>query len=64
MPYRALPALAWSAACFLALPSSLAAAAPQLKVSENGRFFVTAGGAPFFWLGDTAWELFHRLNRE
>ena len=21
-------------------------------------------GTPFFWLGDTAWELFHRLNRE
>ena len=21
-------------------------------------------GRPFFWLGDTAWELFHRLNRE
>jgi hypothetical protein len=25
---------------------------------------VTADGRPFFWLGDTAWELFHRLNRE
>jgi hypothetical protein len=35
-----------------------------LKVSENRRFLVTADGAPFFWLGDTAWELFHRLNRE
>ena len=22
------------------------------------------GDQPFFWLGDTAWELFHRLNRE
>ena len=21
-------------------------------------------GKPFFYLGDTAWELFHRLNRE
>jgi hypothetical protein len=37
---------------------------PQLKVSENRRFLVTADGRPFFWLGDTAWELFHRLNRE
>lgn len=36
----------------------------QLKVSENKRFLVTADGQPFFWLGDTAWELFHRLNRE
>jgi hypothetical protein len=25
---------------------------------------VTENGDPFFWLGDTAWELFHRLNRE
>jgi hypothetical protein len=35
-----------------------------LKVSDNHRFLVTADGQPFFWLGDTAWELFHRLNRE
>jgi hypothetical protein len=39
-------------------------ATPSLKVSENRRFLVTADGRPFFWLGDTAWELFHRLNRE
>jgi uncharacterized protein DUF4038 len=37
---------------------------PLLKVSENRRFLVTADRQPFFWLGDTAWELFHRLNRE
>lgn len=36
----------------------------DLKVSENRRFLVHADGAPFFWLGDTAWELFHRLTRE
>jgi hypothetical protein len=36
----------------------------ELKVSENKRFLVTADGKPFFYLGDTAWELFHRLNRE
>lgn len=35
-----------------------------LKVSENRRFLVTGDGEPFFWLGDTAWELFHKLNRE
>jgi hypothetical protein len=40
------------------------AATPRLKVSENHRFLVTEDGRPFFWLGDTAWELFHRLNRE
>ena len=37
---------------------------PALKVSDNKRFLVTEDGQPFFWLGDTAWELFHRLNRE
>ena len=35
-----------------------------LKVSENQRFLVDRDGQPFFWLGDTAWELFHRLSRE
>jgi len=37
---------------------------PRLKVSGNHHFLVTEDGMPFFWLGDTAWELFHRLNRE
>jgi len=37
---------------------------PRLRVSENRRFLVTEGGKHFFWLGDTAWELFHRLSRE
>lgn len=36
----------------------------RLKVSENRRFIVHEDGTPFFYLGDTAWELFHRLNRE
>lgn len=38
--------------------------AQLLKVSPNKRFLVKADGTPFFYLGDTAWELFHRLNRE
>lgn len=37
---------------------------PWLKVSSNGRFLVTDRDEPFFWLGDTAWELFQRMNRE
>jgi hypothetical protein len=37
---------------------------PRLTVSANKRFLVTADGRPFFWLGDTAWELFHRATRE
>jgi hypothetical protein len=51
----------------LALAPTWGAAAPapaQIKVSENKRFLVTGEGAPFFYLADTAWELFHRLNRE
>src|SRR6185436_10952653 len=38
------------------------AALPKLKVSENQRFLVQADGKPFFYLADTAWELFHRLD--
>lgn len=37
---------------------------PRLKVSANRRFLVTEDGKPFFYLADTAWELFHRMNRE
>lgn len=40
------------------------AEAPRLQISDNGRFLVHQNGSPFFYLGDTAWELFHRLDRE
>ncbi|WP_240773450.1 glycoside hydrolase family 140 protein [Pontibacter sp. SGAir0037] len=40
------------------------AQAQHLKVSNNKRYLVHGNGKPFFYLGDTAWELFHRLNRE
>ncbi|MFO8006149.1 MAG: glycoside hydrolase family 140 protein [Candidatus Brocadiia bacterium] len=33
-----------------------------LRVSDNDRFLVHEDGTPFFYLGDTAWELFHRLD--
>jgi len=36
----------------------------RLNVSENERFLVHEDGTPFFYLGDTAWQLFHRLDRE
>lgn len=36
----------------------------QLMVSENKRLLVKENGEPFFWLGDTAWELLHRLSYE
>ena len=35
----------------------------QFTVSQNKRYLLK-DGKPFFWLGDTAWELFHRLDRE
>jgi len=43
---------------------SLQITSAQLSVCPNKRFLQTADGKPFFWLGDTAWELFHRLSRE
>ncbi len=35
---------------------------PTLRISDNRRFLVYDGGRPFFYLGDTAWELFHRAT--
>ncbi len=37
--------------------------AQKLKVSENNRFIVQEDGTPFFWMADTAWELFHRCSK-
>jgi hypothetical protein len=36
----------------------------RLQISPNGRFLQYANGDPFFYLGETAWELFHRLSFE
>jgi hypothetical protein len=36
----------------------------NLKVSSNGHFLEFKNGKPFFWLGDTGWLLFSKLNRE
>jgi hypothetical protein len=36
----------------------------RLQVSSNHRYLVNQRGEPFFYLGDTAWTLFKRLNRE
>ena len=36
----------------------------QLKVNSDKTHLVTQQGKTFFWLGDTAWELFHRLDRD
>jgi len=36
----------------------------RLKVSADGHYLQYEDGTPFFWLGDTGWELFHRLKKE
>jgi Protein of unknown function (DUF4038)/Putative collagen-binding domain of a collagenase len=61
--------------CFLPLFTAVFALAqntkplPHIRVTANHRYLENSDGPtgaskPFFWLGDTAWELFHRLNRE
>lgn len=64
-------AIAFAKALALALPAStfcvsasLAATNAELRISDNHRYLTFRNGKPFFYLGDTAWELFHRLNRD
>ena len=47
-------------------PMSAAQGVPfeDIKVSKNHRYLTHQDRKPFFYLGDTAWELFHRLDRE
>jgi hypothetical protein len=33
-----------------------------IKVHPENRYLMTSEGKPFFWMADTAWELFHRLD--
>src|SRR5688572_29539703 len=35
-----------------------------LRISPDGRFLMQPDGAPFFWLADTGWSLFQRLDQE
>ena len=53
------------AACIFlstSISASSQTALPELHVEKGKRFIVQSNGKPFFWLGDTAWELFHRLT--
>ena len=36
----------------------------RLQVSDNQRFLQHEDGEPFFWLGETAWLMLQRLNRD
>lgn len=53
---------------FCVLGAFVSAATPvapaRLVASPDGRHLQYADGRAFFYLGDTAWELFHRLTRE
>jgi hypothetical protein len=65
---KARPARPWLASLLAAsLAAGLAAPAaaelPGLHVAAN-RHYLAAGDAPFFWMGDTAWLLLSRLDRE
>lgn len=42
---------------------SFGSMAQTFKVSANKRY-ILKDNKPFFWMGDTAWELFHALDRE
>lgn len=36
----------------------------NLTIGNDSRTFMTSDGKPFFWLGDTGWLLFVKLNRQ
>ncbi len=57
----------------VALPVMLALIVPAVtagatntmyRVSDNGRYLVGPDGMPFFWQGDSEWELFYALTTE
>ena len=56
--------LAFLATLLLQMSVQMSLSAQFLKVSDNQRFLVTRTGEPFFWLGDTGWEMLHRLDRK
>jgi hypothetical protein len=51
------------AVCVVSFHALASSAVPPLVVSENRRFLQTADGKPFFWVGDTGWLLFQKLDR-
>jgi len=47
----------------LLLASVAMAQTGPVSVSSNHRYFQTANGRPFFWLADTGWLMFEKLDR-
>ena len=35
-----------------------------VKVAPNGRYLEYKNGKPFFWMGDTGWDLLHNLSKD
>ncbi|MFW5866778.1 MAG: DUF4038 domain-containing protein [Armatimonadota bacterium] len=48
--------------CLLTTPVAAQGQRLLLHVHDSGRYLVDGDGAPFFWLGDTAWGLFGGLT--
>src|SRR3954467_254001 len=47
---------------FILLLASIQKVIAQFSISTNHRYLLK-NGKPFYWLGDTGWELFHRLTK-
>ncbi len=61
MKWNRVGSSCWLVALLAIGPAVVAADPPcPARVSANGRYLLDQAGQPFFWLGDTAWELFHR----
>jgi hypothetical protein len=56
--FKRLAAIALACAC------AASAQVGPIVVSANHRYLQFKDGTPFFWLGDTAWWLFQKLDRE
>src|SRR5215475_10899596 len=52
-----------TALCAIAYAAAETPRIGQIVVASNGRFLEYTDHTPFFWLADTAWVLFERLNR-
>jgi len=56
--------LLWDTSSFRLLAQDNNTTLEPLTVSSDGHFLETTKGESFFWLGDTAWELFNKLTKE
>lgn len=54
----------WGSPSSEGVPPARPAGLPRVQVHPDGHFLQREGGRPFFWLGDTAWQLLHDLREE